>query len=84
MCQKSAAPMTILLLKKGEAADWGQIGVKRAGVFRNFLPRELRWSWFFDQLSAAISYGIGFMSGGGFQVRVLAIIGLRRGKRAMR
>ena len=38
-----------------------------------------RWSWFVDQLFAALSCSIGFMSGGGFQVRVLSIIGLCRG-----
>ncbi len=32
-----------------------------------------RWSWFFDQLATAISYSIGFMSGGSFQVRGLSL-----------
>ena len=39
-----------------------------------------RRSWFFDQLSAAISFSIGFISGGSFQVRVFSIIGLCRGQ----
>jgi len=67
------------------------------GVSRNTVTKHLaantiepkfatpeRWSWFFDQLFAAISYSIGFMSGGSFQVRVLSIIGLCRGQQAMR
>ncbi len=40
-----------------------------------------RWSWIFDQFSTAISYGVSFMSGGGFQV--VGIIGFVRGQEAM-
>jgi len=48
------------------------------------VSRRQNWSWFFDRLFAAPSCSIGFMSGGGFQVRVLGITGLCRGQQAMR
>lgn len=35
-----------------------------------------RWSGIFDQFAAQLSFGMGFMSGGGFQVLVGGIIGL--------
>jgi hypothetical protein len=35
-----------------------------------------RWSGIFDQFAAQLSFGMGFMSGSGFQVLVGGIIGL--------
>lgn len=45
---------------------------------------EERWSGFFDQLAASLSFGMGFMSGSGFQVPVGGIIGLSGRQQAMR
>jgi hypothetical protein len=42
-----------------------------------------RWSWIFDQFAAGLSYSMGFMSGGGFQVRGPAIISLVRRQQPM-
>jgi len=61
----------------------GHVSTANRGGFIQ-LRLDQRWSWFFDQLSAATSYSIGFMSGGSFQVRVLSIKGLCRGQQAMR
>ncbi len=46
--------------------------------------REQRWSWFFDQFAAGLSYSFGFTSGGNFQVRGPATIGLVRRQQPMR
>ena len=43
-----------------------------------------RWSWIFDQFAAGLSYRIGFISGGGFQVRGPTIICLARRQQPMR
>ncbi|WP_187394074.1 transposase [Oceaniovalibus sp. ACAM 378] len=66
-----------------KVSDLGLL-TETANASRENLGVDQRWSCFFDQLSAAISYSIGFMSGGSFQVWVLSIIGLCRGQQAMR
>ena len=52
-----------------------------------FVPvksEEKRWSGFFDQFAASLSSGMGFMSGGGFQVQGGGIIGLSWRQQPMR
>ena len=43
-----------------------------------------RWSGIFDRFAAPLSFGMGFMSGGGFQVLVGGIMGLSGRQQPMR
>ena len=43
-----------------------------------------RWSGIFDQFAASLSSGMGFMSGGGFQVLIGGIIGFSGRQQPMR
>ena len=55
------------------------------GLRRETLERtRQRWSGFFDQFAASLSSGMGFMSGGGFQVQGGGIIGLSWRQQPMR
>ena len=45
---------------------------------KRLLADTKRWSCYFDQFPARLSYSMGFISGGGFQVLVSAIICLAR------
>ncbi len=59
---------SILITSNRSVGEWG---------------RE-RWSGIFDQFAASLSSGMGFMSGGGFQVQGGGIIGLSWRQQPMR
>ena len=48
------------------------------------VTRGKRWSGIFDRFAAPLSFGMGFMSGGGFQVLVGDIMGLSGCQQPMR
>ena len=48
------------------------------------VTRGKRWSGIFDRFAAPLSFGMGFMSGGGFQVLVGGIMGLSWRQQPMR
>lgn len=85
--QEVIPDLAVMHLRRGriEAVHDAAIGIDAHMRLHAEIPVVAqRWFRFFDQFAAGLSYSMGFMSGGGFQVHGPAIIYLRRRQQPMR